>query len=167
MDFVIVFFRDVLDGPLYIAIVVINSILICSCIGYLAEQSLNRKKAKEKNVLIVVVDTNVYEEDFVDCTITSDNYHAGVIVGKYFLEQCETAKVVIMTHETAKSGQDSCLSDAVRTGKERISYLSGKRRDGDISGNGSGTGKYQKCRKNKQQYNRLFPKCLLHKTPLF
>ena len=48
MDFVIVFFRDVLDGPLYIAIVVINSILICSCIGYLAEQSLNRKKAKEK-----------------------------------------------------------------------------------------------------------------------
>lgn len=64
------------------------------------------KKAKEKNVLIVVVDTNVYEEDFVDCTITSDNYHAGVIVGKYFLEQCETAKVVIMTHETAKSGQD-------------------------------------------------------------
>lgn len=53
-----------------------------------------------------MVDTNVYEEDFVDCTITSDNYHAGVIVGKYFLEQCETAKVVIMTHETAKSGQD-------------------------------------------------------------
>lgn len=48
MDFVIVFFRDVLDGPLYVAIVIINSILICSCIGYLAEQSLNRKKAKEK-----------------------------------------------------------------------------------------------------------------------
>ncbi len=44
MDFVIVFFRDVLDGPLYIAIAVINSILICSCIGYLGEQHLNRKK---------------------------------------------------------------------------------------------------------------------------
>lgn len=64
------------------------------------------KRAKQQNVLVIVVDTNVYDEDFVDCTITSDNYDAGVIVGKYFLEQCETAKLVIMTHETTKSGQD-------------------------------------------------------------
>lgn len=48
MDFIIVFFRDILDGPLYIAIVVINSILICSCIGYLGEQYLNRKKSQAK-----------------------------------------------------------------------------------------------------------------------
>ncbi len=48
MDFIIVFFRDILSGPLYIAIVVINSILICSCIGYLGEQYLNRKKSKIK-----------------------------------------------------------------------------------------------------------------------
>lgn len=46
MDFLIVFFRDVLDGPLYIAIAIINSILICSCIGYLGEQYLNRKKSQ-------------------------------------------------------------------------------------------------------------------------
>ena len=44
MDFIITFFRDVLDGPLYIVICVINSILICSCIGYLGEQYLNKKK---------------------------------------------------------------------------------------------------------------------------
>lgn len=47
MDFIVVFFRDILDGPLYIAIVVINSILICSCIGYLADNYLKRKKAQE------------------------------------------------------------------------------------------------------------------------
>ena len=47
MDFIVVFFRDILDGPLYIAIVVINSILICSCIGYLADNYLKRKQAQE------------------------------------------------------------------------------------------------------------------------
>lgn len=64
------------------------------------------KKAKEQGVHIVVVDTDVWEDDFVDCTITSDNYHAGVVVGKYFLEQCKEAKLLIMTHNATKSGQD-------------------------------------------------------------
>ena len=48
MDFIIVFFRDILNGPLYIAICVINSILICSCIGYLGEQYLNKKNAAKQ-----------------------------------------------------------------------------------------------------------------------
>ena len=48
MDFVIVFFRDVLDGPLYIAIAIICSILICSCIGYLGEKYLDEKKEGEE-----------------------------------------------------------------------------------------------------------------------
>ena len=64
------------------------------------------KKAKAQGVSIVVVDTDVWEDDVADCTITSDNYNAGVIVGKYFLEQCKEAKLLIMTHKTTKSGQD-------------------------------------------------------------
>lgn len=44
MDFVIVFFRDVLDGPLYIAVSILCSILICSCIGYMGEKYLEEKK---------------------------------------------------------------------------------------------------------------------------
>lgn len=48
MDFIIVFFRDILDGPLYIALVIINSVLICSCIGYLGENYLNRKKKEQE-----------------------------------------------------------------------------------------------------------------------
>ena len=61
---------------------------------------------KAHGVYIVVLDTNVSDDELVDCTITSDNYNAGVIVGKYFLTQNKNAEVVIMTHETAKSGQD-------------------------------------------------------------
>ncbi len=48
MDFVIVFFRDVLDGPLYIAVSVVCSILICSCIGYMGERYLEEKKQGEE-----------------------------------------------------------------------------------------------------------------------
>lgn len=48
MDFIIVFFRDILSGPLYIVLTIINTILICSCIGYLGENYLNRKKLKAK-----------------------------------------------------------------------------------------------------------------------
>ena len=48
LDIIVTFFRDFLDGPLYIGVVILNSILICSCIGYLGEQYLNKKKAKEE-----------------------------------------------------------------------------------------------------------------------
>lgn len=64
------------------------------------------KRARSQGVFIVVVDTEVYDDDLVDCTITSDNYTAGVIVGEYFLERHDSADVIVMTHETAKSGLD-------------------------------------------------------------
>lgn len=47
MDIIIIFFRDILSGPLYIIVSIVNSILICSCIGYLGEQYLNKRKIKE------------------------------------------------------------------------------------------------------------------------
>lgn len=64
------------------------------------------KDAKEQGVIVVVLDTNVWDEELADCTITSDNYNAGKIVGEYFLKQCVEAKLIIMTHEKTKSGQD-------------------------------------------------------------
>lgn len=64
------------------------------------------KKAKAQGVYIVVVDTNVSDEELADCTITSDNYKAGSIAGEYFLSQCREAKLIIMTHEATKSGQE-------------------------------------------------------------
>lgn len=64
------------------------------------------KRAKEQGVRIVVVDTSVSDEVPADCTITSDNYTAGKIVGEYFVEQGGARRLIIMTHETTKSGQD-------------------------------------------------------------
>lgn len=54
------------------------------------------KKAREKGVSIVVLDTGVSDQEVADCTITSDNYGAGAAVGEYFLQQHETARVVII-----------------------------------------------------------------------
>lgn len=62
--------------------------------------------AKEKGIYIVVVDSNVKDEDLVDCTITSDNYDAGKIIGEYFIRQQKEAKLVLFEHTKTKSGQD-------------------------------------------------------------
>ncbi|MDE7478893.1 MAG: substrate-binding domain-containing protein [Lachnospiraceae bacterium] len=64
------------------------------------------EQAKKQGVIIVVVDSNIYDESWADCTITSDNYNAGKLVGEYFLQQNHNAKLIIMTHEMAQSGQD-------------------------------------------------------------
>ncbi|MDE7311520.1 MAG: sugar ABC transporter substrate-binding protein [Eubacterium sp.] len=64
------------------------------------------KKAKAQGVLIIVVDTKVYDSGLADCTITSDNYNAGYLVGEYFACQYNQARLLIMTHEMTKSGQD-------------------------------------------------------------
>ena len=67
MDQFISFFRDTLDGPLYIVVVVIAIILFFACIGYLAEKSINSKKEKEK-----YADVNP-SEDFVKVEEVSNN----------------------------------------------------------------------------------------------
>lgn len=46
MDIIITFFRDILDGPLYIIVALLSGFFLCACIGYLAEQSqLKRQEA--------------------------------------------------------------------------------------------------------------------------
>lgn len=64
------------------------------------------RKAKEQGIYIIVVDSNLEDESLADCTITSDNYRAGRIVGEHFLKEHEEAELLVMTHDAAKSGQD-------------------------------------------------------------
>ena len=48
VEFVINFFRDTLDGPVYVIVSVLCGILICSCIGYLGEQYLKKKESEKE-----------------------------------------------------------------------------------------------------------------------
>lgn len=63
-------------------------------------------EARDRGVKIIVVDTAVADDIPADCTITSDNYEAGVVIGKYFLQKHNTAKLVVMTHESARSARE-------------------------------------------------------------
>ena len=63
-------------------------------------------EARDRGVKVIVVDTAVADDIPADCTITSDNYEAGVIIGKYFLQKHNTAKLVVMTHESARSARE-------------------------------------------------------------
>lgn len=63
-------------------------------------------EARDRGGKVIVVDTAVADDIPADCTITSDNYEAGVIVGKYFLQKHNTAKLVVMTHESARSARE-------------------------------------------------------------
>ena len=64
------------------------------------------KRARQQGVKVIVVDSDVSDEQLVDCTIVSDNYKAGCLLGDYLLQNKENSKVVILTHEAATSGRE-------------------------------------------------------------
>lgn len=64
------------------------------------------KKAHNRGVKVIVVDSSVSDETLVDCTIVSDNYKAGCLLGEYLMRNKDSSRVVIMTHETATSGRE-------------------------------------------------------------
>lgn len=74
MDFVITFFRDILDGPLYFIVAFICGILFCSCIGYLGEVYLNkRKQAENFNKTYASVAENQVNSQVIQDTYVNQN----------------------------------------------------------------------------------------------
>lgn len=67
MDFFITFFRDILDGPIYMVVSIICGILFCSCIGYLAEVHFNKKKQAIE-----------YQNTHADVSLNTPNNMAGM-----------------------------------------------------------------------------------------
>lgn len=60
-------------------------------------------RARQQGVLIIVVDSDISDPSLADCTIVSDNYRAGVLLGEYLLTQTEHADIVVLTHDAAIS----------------------------------------------------------------
>lgn len=63
------------------------------------------KRAKENGIKIIVVDSQVYNSDLVDCTITSDNFDAGVQIANYLMTQVSSSRIVLLQ----QSGVKSCV----------------------------------------------------------
>ncbi|RDU23567.1 substrate-binding domain-containing protein [Anaerosacchariphilus polymeriproducens] len=64
------------------------------------------KSAREKGVIIVAVDSSVFHEELVDCSVTSDNYGAGKQVANYIMSQVKEAKIVLIKQESLQSSQE-------------------------------------------------------------
>ena len=72
--------------------------------------------AKKAHVPVIAIDTNVDDENAVDCTIVSDNYAAGVECAEYMLSHLSGGNIVLLKHSQAKSGVDRIngFTDTIR-----------------------------------------------------
>ncbi len=65
------------------------------------------KKAREHGVTVIAIDTTVYDgEGFVDYSVVSDNYLAGQLCAKKMMAERDSARIVLLEHETAISAVD-------------------------------------------------------------
>lgn len=60
-------------------------------------------EAKAAGVYVVIVDSQVYDEDLVDCTVTSDNYNVGLQLASYLKSQKSTARILLVGVDGVKS----------------------------------------------------------------
>ena len=62
--------------------------------------------AKEANVPVIAVDTNVEDENYVAATVVSDNYLAGQQCAEHLLTHAERGKIALLKHSEARSSVD-------------------------------------------------------------
>ncbi|MDO4465710.1 MAG: sugar ABC transporter substrate-binding protein [Bacillota bacterium] len=66
----------------------------------------NLLRAKEEGIKIIVIDTPLENENIADCTVTSNNYQAGVLCALDMMEKIEKARIVLLEHNSVISGRD-------------------------------------------------------------
>lgn len=74
------------------------------------------EEARNKGIVIIFVDTEVYDDSLADGIVVSDNYLAGKLCAQYLMEQKDTAKILILEHNRTKSGNDRVkgFEDAIK-----------------------------------------------------
>lgn len=63
-------------------------------------------RASEAGIPVIAVDSDVYDSGQVACTVVSDNYQAGVLCATHLLEHEQGGNIILLVHNTAKSGID-------------------------------------------------------------
>lgn len=64
------------------------------------------KEAKSRGVIVISVDSEIYDEDLADCVVVSDNYLAGKQSAEYLMEHKSSAEIFILEHNKTKSAID-------------------------------------------------------------
>ena len=77
MENIIHFFRDILDGPLYVIVVIISILLLCVCIGYLIDVRQKRQHIyKEQEILIDKIQPEkLFKQTFVPDKLIASNVY--------------------------------------------------------------------------------------------
>ncbi|WP_236253611.1 substrate-binding domain-containing protein [Lactobacillus ultunensis] len=82
----------------------VKAIIINPVNGKSSQLNKALKEAKEAGIKIIVVDSPIKNSKYIDCTIESDNYHAGQLDAKYLLSQRKHGKILLLEHKSAISG---------------------------------------------------------------
>lgn len=77
--------------------------------------------AKKEGIPIIIIDTQVQNNELVDCTIVSDNYDAGVQCAKAMMKRLDRANIMLLKHSTAQSARDR-INGFTDTIKNNSSY---------------------------------------------
>ena len=64
------------------------------------------KDARKAGIKIIAVDTDVFDDELIDCTIASDNYKAGVQCAEELMRSKESANIILLEHTSVKSAID-------------------------------------------------------------
>lgn len=64
------------------------------------------EEAREADVPVVIVDSQVSAPSLVACTIASDNYGAGVLCAEHLMSTRDSARIALLEHPTAQSAVD-------------------------------------------------------------
>ena len=107
------FFRDVLNGPLYIVVVIIALILIMAIIGFLMEKKQNQKQEEEK---VAHVGTEVKQEEdpisnpgiFTPMNQTAEEVNVGVVQNNNNVEQ------VLINNEIPSSNVEQDVNEPIK-----------------------------------------------------
>lgn len=80
----------------------VNAILLNPVDGNCKKLNQAISAAHKKGIKIVIVDSQVKTKQ-VDCTITSANYHAGVLCARELMQNKKHARILLLEHRTAIS----------------------------------------------------------------
>ncbi|MDD6004862.1 MAG: sugar ABC transporter substrate-binding protein [Firmicutes bacterium] len=81
------------------------------------------KEASDKGIRIIAIDTSVYEDnDFIDYTVVSDNYYAGVLCAEDMMNTVDEARIIILGHDAANSALNR-VSGFMDTIKDNPNYI--------------------------------------------
>ncbi|NBK96996.1 MAG: sugar ABC transporter substrate-binding protein [Erysipelotrichia bacterium] len=62
------------------------------------------EECRSKGMIVIAVDTNLKEGDYVSHTVVSNNYEAGMKAAKQMMSQYEKADIVLLEHSSTSSG---------------------------------------------------------------